>query len=478
LYWNGAALGMAGSAGGWTDGGANVYTTTSTDKVGIGTATPEFKLSLDTDGGILAKGTMGSGTQLATSGAGTRLIWSPEMAAFRAGYVDGSQWDRSHIGTQSVGLGHNTTAFGISSTAMGEGTTASGMYSTAMGNSSTASGSSSTAMGEGTTASADYSLAAGYSTTASNGSSTAMGTLTTASGSCSTAMGAHTKAESEYGMAVGCFNVGGGTAVSWVDTDPIFEIGNGANDLNRANALTVLKNGKVGINTSTPEFELSLGNNGGILAKATHWSGSTLSTSGAGTRLIWYPARASFRAGYVEADQWDNAHIGDNSVAMGYNSTASGEESTALGGGTTASGGWSTALNHQTIAFGEYSTAIGNNTIVQSYAAVAIGRYNVGGGTNNGWVAADPLFEIGNGADASNKANALTVLKNGMVGIGPSSPSSTLDVAGDIETGGANALYFGDPSTNGSWRIIRSGTDLVCQRRVSGSWVTKITIPN
>jgi hypothetical protein len=85
LYWSGTALGTAGSAGGWTDGGANVYTTTSTDKVGIGTSTPEFKLSLDDDGGIMAKGEVYSGATLSVLGTGTRLIWYPRKAAFRAG---------------------------------------------------------------------------------------------------------------------------------------------------------------------------------------------------------------------------------------------------------------------------------------------------------------------------------------------------------------------------------------------------------
>lgn len=38
------------------------------------------------------------------------------------------------------------------------------------------------------------------------------------------------------------------------------------------------------------------------------------------------------------------------------------------------------------------------------------------------------------------------------------------------------ATYFGDSGTDGSWRIVRSGNDLVIQRRESGSWVTKSTI--
>jgi len=38
------------------------------------------------------------------------------------------------------------------------------------------------------------------------------------------------------------------------------------------------------------------------------------------------------------------------------------------------------------------------------------------------------------------------------------------------------ALYFGEHATNGTWRIVRSGNDLVIQRRETGSYVTKSTI--
>ncbi len=65
---------------------------------------------------------------------------------------------------------------------------------------------------------------------------------------------------------------------------------------------------------------------------------------------------------------------------------------------------------------------------------------------------------------------------NGSVGIGVSSPSSKLDVNGDVEINGSSALYFGDPSTDSTWRLVRSGTSLLIQRRESSSWVTKSTI--
>ncbi len=72
---------------------------------------------------------------------------------------------------------------------------------------------------------------------------------------------------------------------------------------------------------------------------------------------------------------------------------------------------------------------------------------------------------------------AFTISGSGQnIGIGTNAPTSKLDVNGDIETTSSNAIYLGDPTTDGTWRIIRSGNDLLSQRRESGSYVTKQTI--
>ncbi|MDQ7779652.1 MAG: hypothetical protein RDV41_08070, partial [Planctomycetota bacterium] len=151
-----------------------------TGLVGIGTTTPEFLLSLDVDGGILAKGTFASGAVLATTGAGTRLIWSPRRASFRAGYVAGAQWNNANVGDYSTATGFNTTASGDFSVAMGQTTTASGNTSTALGYNTTASLAYATAMGENTTASGTRATAMGSYTTASGGYSTTIGSFLTA----------------------------------------------------------------------------------------------------------------------------------------------------------------------------------------------------------------------------------------------------------------------------------------------------------
>ena len=74
----------------------------------------------------------------------------------------------------------------------------------------------------------------------------------------------------------------------------------------------------------------------GALFLSTFATG-TIPATGAGVRMMWYPAKAAFRAGFVDGTQWDDANIGQYSVAMGYGTTASCLRCMAMGFNTTAS---------------------------------------------------------------------------------------------------------------------------------------------
>ena len=182
-------------------------------QVGIGTATPNAASLLHVEAGTsLTKGLLITGTfngiaTVPNLGAGSRLMFYPGKAAFRAGFVNSNQWDDLLVGQYSVAMGNNTTASGNYSTAMGFNTTASGNYSTAMGFNNTASGNYSTAMGLNTKANGDYSTAMGYLTSANGDYSTAIGHTTTASGLHSTSMGYNASTNSHYQS----FCIGGGT---------------------------------------------------------------------------------------------------------------------------------------------------------------------------------------------------------------------------------------------------------------------------
>lgn len=73
-------------------------------------------------------------------------------------------------------------------------------------------------------------------------------------------------------------------------------------------------------------------------------------------------------------------------------------------------------------------------------------------------------------------ANHLVLDNNGNVGIGAASPSSALDVAGDIEIGSTDAFYYGDPLTDGTYEVVRSGDNLDFNQRETGVYNTKFFV--
>lgn len=152
-------------------------------------------------------------------------------------------------GDYSTALGFGTYVEGFASVAIGYYANTYGNYATAFGCSSSG-GTYSTSSGDNSYAGGYASIAMGDNANAQNDGATAFGYYTTASGSNSTALGGNTIAASKNSLVLGRFNIGGGNANTWVDTDPLFEIGNGSSATNKANAVTVFKNGKVGIGTT------------------------------------------------------------------------------------------------------------------------------------------------------------------------------------------------------------------------------------
>ncbi len=118
----------------------------------------------------------------------------------------------------------------------------------------------------------------------------------------------------------------------------------------------------------------------GLLVTGTDNSISTVPDLGTGSRLMFYPGKAAFRAGHVDGNQWNNANVGMYSTATGYNTYATGTYSTAMGYSTFAGGFGSTAVGYSTQATGNFSTAIGRFTTASGVLSTAMG-FNVS--TNN-----------------------------------------------------------------------------------------------
>ena len=174
----------------------------------------------------------------------------------------------------------------------------------------------------------------------------------------------------------------------------------------------------------------------GLLVTGTYNASGTVPDLGAGSRLMFYPAKAAFRSGYVTGTQWDNINVGLYSVAMGNNTIASGFYSTAIGNVTTANGNSSTAMGINTVASGIFSTAMGRNTIASGANSTAMGSFTTASGNNS--------TAMGN--------NVSTNLKNGAFIIGDAfgtGSSSSADNEMTMGFLGGFRLYTNSGATSG-----------------------------
>jgi hypothetical protein len=445
------AIGNGVTASGYVSFSSGELTTASgsyATAIGIGTIASGSK-STATGSGTTASGyaSFSAGESAIANNNYTialgKNVTSSGVAAFSTGYGSTASGDFTTAMGQNanataifaVAMGQNTTASGVAAVATGRTTTASSQDATAMGYGTTASGQASTALCGYTTASANFAFATGNTTSATGDNATAMGELSTASGLSSTAMGSGTTANAYGEISMGLYNTQAGSfsSSSFATTDRVFTLGNGTSAAAKSDALVILKNGNVGIGTiapTTPTMGFHLKNNNGLLVEGTNGIGNALSVSGAGTRMIFYSKKSAFRAGAVNAAQWDDYNIGLSSIAMGSSPMASGDFSIALGTEASsigifstsigysclANGDGSTAIGYNTLSYGEGSVALGMNVNAMSYGEVIVGlnsAFSASSSNANAWVATDRLFTVGNGSSASSPSNAFIIYKNG-----------------------------------------------------------------
>jgi hypothetical protein len=105
---------------------------------------------VNVDGGALFGGVYDgdfSGSGVPVEGAGTRMMWYPRKGAFRAGIVNGTQWDAANIGDGSVAIGQDVRASAANAVAFGLRSVAAQQSSFAAGEDNVASGAASVALG-------------------------------------------------------------------------------------------------------------------------------------------------------------------------------------------------------------------------------------------------------------------------------------------------------------------------------------------
>ncbi|MBS1617135.1 MAG: fibronectin type III domain-containing protein [Bacteroidetes bacterium] len=112
-------------------------------------------------------------------------------------------------------------------------------------------------------ASGDYAVSLGYANRAYGDASFTMGASNQSYGKYSTTFGNYTIASSYAETVFGQNNdaTAVGSANTWVLTDKLFSIGNGIDNNNRSDAVTVLKNGNTGIGATNPLNKLQVEGN-------------------------------------------------------------------------------------------------------------------------------------------------------------------------------------------------------------------------
>lgn len=281
-----------------------VVNITNAGRLGIGTTVPLARLHIS-DGDVIFSASViapNGGITTELNGAGTRMMWLPNVGAFRAGTASNNQWDWNRIGVNSFASGRANIALGESSTAMGDSCLAFGKNSFAAGERDSAMGYGSTAIGMGGYAGLFFgnyssSKAAGTWSTAiagglaSGNGSIAIGLLSKASSTLAFALGHYAIAEGPQSVALGnCYakaeyslamgkeslttgesSIASGVGVvaksfssfvtgsyndslatsnqtTWVPSDPLFIVGNGTGYFARKNAMVVYKNGNTDLN--------------------------------------------------------------------------------------------------------------------------------------------------------------------------------------------------------------------------------------
>ncbi|MBL7738105.1 MAG: tail fiber domain-containing protein [Chitinophagaceae bacterium] len=241
---------------------------TKAQNVGIGTTAPVARLHVADSNVVFTAGDpfLSVTGNVPVGGAGGRMLWYAGKTAFRAGYVDDAQWNKDSIGYFSFASGYSTRATNQYSSALGRNTIASGTSASAFGYFTTASGSNSTASGSYTIAAGQDAIAMGNNTLSGGFASVSLGFATYAKADMSTALGSYTKARSPNSLVIGFNN-------DTSNTNRLFEIGNGTADNARANALTVLNTGNVGIGTASPNasaiLDISSSSKGLLLPRMT-----------------------------------------------------------------------------------------------------------------------------------------------------------------------------------------------------------------
>ncbi len=402
------------------------------------------------------------------TGAGTRFIWEPAKAAFRAGYVDADQWDDANIGDYSVAFGYGNKATGIASTAFGKNNLASGDYATATGNSTTASGTSSFSGGLSSVASGYSAIAIGQTNTASGAYSIAMGHGNIASTQNSIAMGdSNASTGGSFTLALGFETEASNVSSQTVFATPYPSSGpyDGVNRWSGTSYPTSLSSGYQTHSTSNYSMafgyqtrsEIDAGIASGYKTLATGCSRFTCYAAFAFGYETTSKGKGSFASGYqtTAGSTGVVGNSGQGAVAIGSNTVALNDNTFASGYGTRAEGPVSQAFGYATKAIGFGSKAFGRGITVNGDRSIA--------------------FALNDQSASTVIQSDILVVMGGNVGIGKTNPAFLLEVTGavsPIKTGGGGWSATSDIRLKKNIQPLHGALDkLLRLRGVTFEWI-------
>ncbi|MEM7297376.1 MAG: tail fiber domain-containing protein, partial [Bacteroidota bacterium] len=426
----------------------------------------------------------------------SRFFFDKSLSAFRAGTTLGTQWDGANVGQHSVGLGLDPRATATGAVAIGTEAYARSHNSVAIGRNTLARGVDAVSIGAQSIvndAAGSMALMGGFVGSNGNGSlvygvgsssnyvsSVVLGSDATSGGEYATAIGRSLVSGSYGEIALGYFNTSvSGNTGSNLPGDRLFVIGNGDDNINRSDALVMLKNGSTILNG-----QLTLdGDNAGVgrgytLPAQDGSANQVLMTDGSGTiswgsgaaafytlnnvtsnspgsyanddfvfgsgtlannagttdddsRFFFDKSLSAFRVGTALSNQWNGSNVGQYSVGLGLNPQA-----TAIG---------AVAIGTEAYARSDNSVAIGRNTQARGADAVSIGAQSL---VND---AAGSMALMGGFVDSNGDGSLV-------YGVGSSSNYvSSVVLGSDATSGGQYATAIGRSLVAGSYGEIALG---------------------
>ncbi len=436
-------------------------------------------IRLTTGGALWGSGNTGTGVT-PTSGAGTRMMWIPAKAAFRAGIVSGTQWDDANVGVNSAVFGQNNTASGTNTFVAGNGNTAAGNYSTVLNQFNR------------TTSAGSYAIAGGYESSVEAMLAYAIGWADTAKGVSAVAIGGwNNSADAENSFATGYSNtatgnqsaifgdngrVSGGSALVTGSANNVsanYSIAGGSgNIVSGSRTLTMGENNTV---SSTRSMVSGINNNiagennivSGVQNYIAPGYGHAIvvgyqdSLSGSASAVFGFLNKTTAFTNFAAGDR--NLVTGQTASAFGYQNVASGTNSFVTG--------------QQDTTAGDLSSVFGTGNRASSFNEMVVGMYatRYTAASTSAHNTTDRVFNVGIGTAANARADAFTIIKGGNVRVAglatggafitiPSAVTDKImfaDALGDLRamTGGSTGNVLTYTASGPAWNTLTDNTD-------------------